>query len=152
MGRRSVIAFALLVLVGCVVEDIAIDVLYTDKNLEFAFHTGILKKPVALIDIRITSNTGTLIWDLATYDRSQVTSYPSLVHEKQGDQFILKEREDIPELNAQIVSRLIFGKVPEGFTQYYPRQDQVPILGKNQTYEIFVTGVGHRGRAQFAVN
>jgi hypothetical protein len=151
MSVKTIVTFTLLFLIGCVVDDVAIDVIRDDGSVEFAFHTGMWRTSVHLIDIRVTSSIGNIVWDLSTYDRSDFTLSYSKLYEKRGNNFVLKGPEDIPELNAQIVSRLRFGQIPAGFTQYYPQEGMVPSLETNEQYEIFAVGVGHRGRAKFTI-
>jgi len=140
---KIVACIALTAVLGCQIEDIAIDVVETGSGLEFKLHEKGTQDALKIVTFLIVDTySGQCVWELSTVDRS------TLYETKEGKS-VLKSFEDLPKINATVLSRVKFGDVPSGFKQFRPRQDQAPMLERGKKYEVRAFNGAHRGRVEF---
>jgi hypothetical protein len=60
-----------------------------------------------------------------------------------------KSPADFSAIKLVSISRMTFGKVPEGFRQFFPSNGQIATLREGHEYEVFVAAGAHRGRTKF---
>ncbi|BCA56803.1 hypothetical protein W02_39430 [Nitrospira sp. KM1] len=119
-----------------------IEVLKRDSNVILNFRYDGSENPVGITDILVQeSNNGPIVWDLKTYD-------PSMFAEKRRETFDLEKLKKSP-IKLLVLSQLVLGIVPNGFRQDFPVLEEQPRFVIGKSYEIFVRGVGHRGREKF---
>jgi hypothetical protein len=142
---KSVGCLILMFPLGCQIDDIAIEVFKEGDDIEFVLHHEGSEDPVDVIGIQVLDLvSGRIVWELGTVDLSGGDG-------RQGSGRVLKEPPHRSKLHTRTLSRLVFGRVPEGLIQYCPKPGEAPILDKDGKYEIFVYGGAHRGRREFEV-
>lgn len=113
--------------------------------MELIIHKEGSSDPVKLMSVRVTEDYSGIVWEIETFD-------PSDLYELREGKRVLKPFDDFPVINAVPISRMTFGKVPEGFRQFFPSDGQIPTLREGHEYEVFVTAGAHRGRTKFVYN
>lgn len=137
------ICLLLLSLAGCQVDDILIDVIQEGDSIEFLFRYKGNQEVVRLTNIIIQEvSTGRVVWDLSIYD-------PVIASKMRERKAVLEHRKNFLDIEMVEVSRVHFGSIPQGFTQYFPAANAKPQLDKAKAYEMYCVGAGHRGHRLF---
>lgn len=136
------LCLAALLLLGCQIEDIVVEVMEGNGTVELMIHEKDSQDPVDVILVQVTDSYSGTVWQIATFDRSE--NYEV----REGKQ-VLRTTADLPGVKSVPISRVMLGNLPEGFRQVIPLDQQIPRFEEGHEYEVFVTGGAHRGRAKF---
>lgn len=140
---KTIACIGLMSVLGCQIDDIAIDVVSTGSALEFKLHEKGAQDVLEIVTFLIVDPySGQCVWELSTFDSS------TFDETKEGKS-VLKSFDDLPKVSAALLSRVKFGEVPSGFKQLRPREDQAPTLERGKRYEVRALNGAHRGRAEF---
>jgi hypothetical protein len=69
---RAVCLAVFILLFGCQIEDIAIDVLEADNSVELVIYKENSSDPVELMWVRVTEDYSGIVWEIGTFDRSDL--------------------------------------------------------------------------------
>lgn len=142
---------------SCTFDEIEISMMLRVIGPVFQFKY--VKRPdiqVEIFSIRVYESTdedtldqprkGPLVWEIRSYD-------PALIFEKRGDKIVLKKlsHEEYEKLKSIKLSELTFGDVPGGFEQYYPINNEKPVLKPNIKYIIIALSGAGEGMTEFTV-
>lgn len=131
-------------LAGCQVDDIIIDVSKNEGAVVVRVRYDGSSDIVGLTEVLVQeSKNGPIIWDLRTYD-------PTTFSELRNKKFDFDELEKNP-IKMVALSEIVFGVLPDGFTQCVPKPEKQPLLEAGKSYDIFVRGAGHLGKGHFTL-
>lgn len=147
MKRAGVILVLTLFLVSCVADEIEITMISPGDSPVFQFKYIKGRGKVRLSDLTVKeTETDLPVWKIRTFD-------PSVIFEEREGRRVPKNPREIDnnEIKTVRISKITFGVVPEGFSQYYPPNNEKPTLRSGVKYLINAGG-GTAGLTEFTID